>query len=272
MVVREGDIIFLSASVPYREEWIGDSRPAEIEEAIVSIARAVFARGGRLLFGGHPSVSPLVSAVAGEYFRAEPTREVRPVVTFQSRLYEGLLPDKTTEMVRMGWSAIEWTPRAKGKNPDQTKELSLGVMRDQMLPTFDGASGPDQPFIRNKLRPPLAMIAVGGIEGIRDEAIVFLRKRQMWEPRQSRRVYSFKSGGGASARLVEPDVQGLWPKPKDRPDDEALKTLREAKAAGDIVDVEAEWHHKFPIKTDAPFQPYAAMAQWLLDTQLGLVS
>src|SRR5262249_59078396 len=61
LAMNEGDVIFLSASVPIREGWAEDAQPAEIEEAIVSIARAVFARNGRLLFGGHPSVSPLVA-------------------------------------------------------------------------------------------------------------------------------------------------------------------------------------------------------------------
>ena len=44
-VVNPQDIIFLSASVPHRPEWVADSKPAEIEEAIISLARAVFARG-----------------------------------------------------------------------------------------------------------------------------------------------------------------------------------------------------------------------------------
>ena len=52
--MRPGDIIFLSASVPVREGWTEDSRPNEIEDAIISIARAVFARKGRLLFTRSP--------------------------------------------------------------------------------------------------------------------------------------------------------------------------------------------------------------------------
>ena len=51
------DVIFLSASLPYRPPWAMEAQPTEIEQAIVSTARAVFARQGRLLFGGHPSIS-----------------------------------------------------------------------------------------------------------------------------------------------------------------------------------------------------------------------
>lgn len=264
------DIIFLSASVPYRKEWVLDSKPIEIEEAIVSIARAVFTRGGRLLFGGHPSVSPLVSAVAGEYFPADPSRGKRPVVTFQSRLYEGDLPDETTDMVKMGWSTIEWTPRVKGKNPDQTKERSLAVMRDQMLLGSAAAKGAVE---RNDLRPPVAMIVVGGMEGIRDEAALFLQKREAWAPRRRRRVYVFKSGGGAAARLVGSDMRALWP--TGAVDSAAMSTLLSAREKGDLVDVELKWQDLLeePERSDEiQFQPYAAMVQWLLDTQLGPVS
>jgi len=260
--VNEGDVIFLSASVPYREEWTVGSRPSEIEEAIICIARAVFARKGRLLFGGHPSVSPLVSAVASEYFPADPARAIRPVVTFQSRLFEDVLPNETMEMVRMGWSTIEWTPVEKGKDDADTRQRSLVTLRERMLPpTFEAT---DDVIRRNDLRPPRVMIAVGGMNGIRDEALVFLQNRKSWGA--GRRIYSFKSGGGAAARLLEPGQKGLWP--GTVPDVRALAALRAALHARDIVDIEQAWHHNFTLPAAAPFQPYAAIAQWLLDTQL----
>lgn len=267
--MKGGDVTFLSASVPYRKPWTDGSQPIEIEEAIISVARAVFARKGRLLFGGHPSVSPLVSAVAGEYYPADPARMQRPVVTFQSRFFEGSLPNETTELFTMGWSDIEWTERG------ETRELSLALMRDLMLPQ---PGVPLVAFERNDLAFPLAMIAIGGMEGIRDEAAVFLSRQQTWGgPR--RRVFSFKSVGGAAARLIAPTIQKLWPPPQDdrspAVDPEAIErdfpVLRSAWERGDIVDVEAAWQASHPgldFPEDARFQPYAAIAQWLLDTQL----
>jgi hypothetical protein len=267
--VRSGDVIFLSASVPYCKPWTDDSQSIEIEEAIISVARAVFARKGRLLFGGHPSVSPLVSAVAGEYYPADPARVQRPVVTFQSRLFEESLPDETTELFTMGWSDIEWTERR------ETRELSLALMRDLMLPK---PGVPVAAFERNELALPLAMIAIGGMEGIRDEAAVFLRHQATWGgPR--RRVFSFKSAGGAAARLIVPTIEKLWPPPQDERspavDPNAIErdfpTLGSAWERGGIVDVETAWQASHPgleFPEDARFQPYAAIAQWLLDTQL----
>jgi hypothetical protein len=261
--MRPGDIIFLSASVPVREGWTEDSRPNEIEDAIISIARAVFARKGRLLFGGHPSVSPLVASVASEYFPPDPARSVRPVVTFQSRLFENVLPDETTEMVRMGWSAIEWTPIVKGDRDEDTRENSLATMRGRMLARFED---PDDAIKRQQLRPPLAMVGVGGMQGIRDEALAFLQSRESWGGRPC--VYLFRSGGGAAARLLDPSPQRLWPGSK--PDLRAFDAIRTALAERDLVDVEAAWHqhHRFEMPSGTPFQPYAAITQWLLDTQL----
>ncbi len=112
VALNEGDVVFLSASVPTRRPFVDDAEPAEIEEAIVSVARAVFSRSGRMLFGGHPSVSPLIASIAGAYVAPDPDRPVtnRPIVTFQSEHFKHQLPNETWELHSMGWSAIEWTP------------------------------------------------------------------------------------------------------------------------------------------------------------------
>src|SRR4051794_31938323 len=66
-----GKTVFLCASVPDRQRAKKyrrlENAAFEIEQAVISLARAVFSEGGRLLFGGHPSISPLVATVAGEY-------------------------------------------------------------------------------------------------------------------------------------------------------------------------------------------------------------
>jgi hypothetical protein len=269
--MNEGDVIFLSASVPSREEWRAGARPAEIEEAIVSIARAVFSRGGRLLFGGHPSVSPLVAAVAGEYFKVDPTRPNRPIITFQSRFYTGKQPDETTDMVRLGWSDIVWTDRIPGAAPDDAVP-SLREMRNHMLQVAGDA------FKEHELRPPRAMIAVGGMEGISDEAGIFLARRNGWKHASPPRIFLFPSGGGAAAQLLDPKLQpgDLW-RDKSKPDYEVFERLLAGLRDGDIVDVETAWRAKHPkmreiLPRDIPFQPYAAMVQWVLDEELGPAS
>jgi SLOG cluster3 family len=267
--MKAGSIIFLSASVPYRPQWTADAKSTEIEEAIISIARAVFARQGRLLFGGHPSVSPLISAVASEYFGPDPARIKRPVITFQSEFFRGRLPDRTWEMVRMGWSTIEWTEKRASDGEMTDQEASLAEMRKWMLLEEDP---PDAVMRRTGLEPPQAMIAVGGMEGVCDEAAIFLRHREGWATRWNippvQRVYAFKSGGGAAARLLEPVTWStrLWPEKKS-PNARHLATLRLAWDKAEIVDIETRWReeNRFP---PFEYQPYAAMAQWLLDVDM----
>ena len=221
-VVKPQDIIFLSASVPHRPEWVADSKPTEIEEAIISLARAVFARGGRLLFGGHPSVSPLIAAVAGEYFPANPARQIRPVITFQSNLFRGRLPDETWEMYRMGWTTIEWTPQEM-LNGIPNQDNSLETMRRRMLldpELLDGDADARLAVDRNKLGQPKAMVVIGGMEGIAEEVAIFLEFRERWRRGNPDLislppVYAFTSGGGAARRLLEPPetfAAGLWPR------------------------------------------------------------
>jgi hypothetical protein len=270
--MKKGGIIFLSASVPHRPQWTGDAKPTEIEEAIISVARAVFARQGRLLFGGHPSVSPLIASVASEYFGPDPRRVARPVITFQSEFFRGRLPDRTWEMVRMGWSAIEWTERRGPDSSPAAQDASLLEMRKWML------LAPEMPeaiISRNALEPPQAMIAVGGMEGVCDEAAMFLRHRdgwKRWDVAPEQRVYAFKSGGGAAARLLEAEILStrLWPEKVADPRD--LETLRQARRHAEIVDVEQRWWEESstPLRSLA-YQPYAAMAQWVLDVDMARV-
>lgn len=247
-----GDIVFLSASVPHRQAWTADAKPAEIEEAIVSLARAVFARKGRLLFGGHPSVSPLIASVAGEYFPPDTERKVKPVITFQSEFFKGKLPDETWELARMGWSSIHWTERK------ETQADSLTVMRAAML---SGVGVPEDMIQKEELKTARCMVAIGGMEGIRDEAAAF------WQTCR-RPVFVVKSGGGAAARLLDPPDQwerSLWPADPYIPKDAA--TLFDLRGQAQLIDLEESWWRNNPgmLPRELPFQPYPTIMQWLLD-------
>ncbi|WP_413988040.1 hypothetical protein ACMDCR_18635 [Labrys okinawensis] len=288
--MKEGDTIFLSASVPYRTPWAENARASEIEEAIVSLARAVFARGGRLVFGGHPSVSPLIAAVAGEYFPPDPNRKERPIITFQSRLFEDVLPNETTEMVRFGWSTIEWTPALPGKTDGDTAP-SLALMRAAMLDVEGKA------YKRYKLRPPVAMVAIGGMEGVRDEADAFLvapmPSSAIWKALRSldrsrlppavgeevgavldrsaprpvpSPIYLFPSGGGAAERLLTPDALNHNVTEDRHADEKTIFALTAARRKGRIIDAEQQWRSEQKgLPEILLFQPYAAISQWLLD-------
>src|SRR5204862_4601672 len=73
------------------------------------------------------------------------------------------------------------------------REPSLLRMRRAMLgvPSFA-----EEAMARTGLRPARAMVAIGGMEGIRDEANVLLGESPWPTP-----IYAFTSGGAAARRL-----------------------------------------------------------------------
>jgi len=250
--VKPGDIVFLSASVPTREGWREDARPLQIEEAVIALARGVFARRGRLLFGGHPSISPLITSVAGEYLGPDPRRAVRPVITFQSEYFRGSLPDETWDLYRMGWASIQWTPVVKGADEQATRRNSLALMRDWMLL---GSSTPKDVAVNCRLSAPIAMVAVGGMEGVCEETAVFLRRQRDGAFPPGSNVYVIATGGGAARRLAY-DPERAFDGVRDELGPENSHALIGAKKDGRLV----------VLDSDSTFPPYAAITQRMLDT------
>lgn len=185
-----GDIVFLSASVPTREGYRRPSEAAfEVEQAVVSLVRAVLAEDGRLVFGGHPSISPLVASVAAEYIRPVIDARAPRILIYQSRAFEHVLPDETWEMHQLGYAHIVWTPAVKGERFDPAVRSeqcldSLQAMRTALLNETD----------------PATMVAVGGMEGVEREVALF---RAHAGPASGRRraVYVVKTTGGAAEKL-----------------------------------------------------------------------
>lgn len=198
--------VFLSASKPSRDP---DRFPLvrerenrtsiEIEEAVLSLARAVFSRGGRLVFGGHPSISPLVASVAAEYF---PPREIRsgrePVWIFQSKAFEKVIPKATTRLQELGYARIFWTESVNGEQflaENAGKEQCLSSLRAMRQAMID-LRPPEGSGEYEQNRNPIAMVAIGGMEGVVREARLFLEQA-------TGGVYVLRSTEGASARLYE---------------------------------------------------------------------
>ena len=166
-----GHRIFLSAGFPSGER--GDQfQPydaGDVADAVTALIRAIFSAGGGVVFGGHPTITPLVFFVANEYHAHA------AVDVYQSRWFERDIPAETKRFEGLGLGRIFWTERR------QSRSESLDLMRHQML-------------IETK---PIAAVFVGGMEGIRDE----------WETFgflfPSRPRIPIGAPGGAAARLVE---------------------------------------------------------------------
>lgn len=195
-----GKAVFLSASFPQRErarKYWETADPDELTQAIVAASRAVLAVNGHLVFGGHPTISPLVMMIAQEYLpesvesRLKMRRAGRSRVTvYQSEAFRDALPPSTRHLFEWGFAELVWTKDSSESSPKFTAEgtlvpgsadAPLRVMREQML----------------RETKPVGAIFLGGMEGIESEATLF---RELCE---SDSLYFVGAPGGAAAKLAE---------------------------------------------------------------------
>lgn len=183
-----GKRVFLSASVPKAGSgWENARLDLNVDEAVISLTRTVFAEGGQLVFGGHPSISPLVLTIASEYAALREKEEPLALI-YQSAMFRDRVPEQTVMLMQLGYGEIVWTPIAEGEswNEDPVTKRpivpkSLRKMREDMI----------------RETSPAAFIAAGGMEGIVEEVNLF-RELVPGAP-----VFAIATTGGASATLAE---------------------------------------------------------------------
>ena len=143
----EGRHVFLSASFPSgrRGEEVRPYDASGVADAVTAIVRAVLLNEGKLLFGGHPTITPLVLMIGAEL------RVQRVVDIFQSQWFSEQITEETRTLAELGLGTIHWTQRCR------TLEASLTEMRRQMFG-----------FVR-----PAGAVFVGGMSGIRAEYELF---------------------------------------------------------------------------------------------------
>ena len=169
MKALAGRHVFLSASFPSgeRAEEVRPFDAPAIADAVSAVVRAVLLNGGKLLFGGHPTVTPLVLMIGAEL------RLRNAVDMFQSRWFEEEITKETWTLAKLEVGTIHWTDRCK------TLEESLEEMRRRMLG-----------FVA-----PAGAVFVGGMSGIWKEYELVGRMRP-GVPR-----IPVAGPGGAAARL-----------------------------------------------------------------------
>jgi hypothetical protein len=149
--------------------------------------------------GAHPTISPLVAQVAGEYGRPEPPRGAidspggppaetsqPPIIIYQSEVFQGHLPEATLFLERQGYARIVWTEVQDNETFEPGKKLnkapapkSVEHMRKRMF---------------RETRPD-AMVCMGGMEGVINEALLFL------DLCKGKPIYALARSGGATALL-----------------------------------------------------------------------
>jgi hypothetical protein len=187
---------FLSASIPaarpgrvIAEKYSATADLMNIREA-TRAAVIECLRQGRLVFGGHPAITPLVVEVANAFDR------IAAVTVYQSRIFEQSIPSETHAL------NIRWVDAAANE------DSSLTAMREQMIGR------------RHRYR---AAFFIGGMEGVEQEFSLFTRRFP------NAAVLPVASTGAAAAHLFELLLMGGTPMdPWARVDMRTVALLKES--------------------------------------------
>lgn len=136
--------IFLAAGVPdplQSPEFARTANVVLIREAVIALIEVVLPHG-RLVFGGHPAITPFVSRVAAQLGHLD------RVTAYQSQWFRGQQPPEVE-----CFAQLCWTPRGADR------EDSLAIMREQMLTEGTLVAG----------------VFIGGKEGVLAEEALFRR-------------------------------------------------------------------------------------------------
>lgn len=165
--------IFLSASVPIsgRGEYYKTADPFLIQAAVRELVILMMGRK-RLVWGGHPAITPMVWAVCEDL----DVSYADSVVLYQSKLFEDMYPEENKRFANVIYTEAIPDDRA----------ASLNLMREQML---------SRPLLE-------AAVLIGGMEGIIEECEMFRRLHP------DKPVVPVMAPGGA-ARDVAEDIPNL---------------------------------------------------------------
>jgi hypothetical protein len=172
--------LFLSVSLPSadrHQNYYLNTNPLNITNAVVSFIESILKRNGKIIFGGHPTISPLVLTVAKKFISSlngekDPIR----IYIYQSEMFKDKISKFTNELLDLGIGKIIWT-----KSFNDLREKSLYDMRVQMLKEHNISAG----------------IFIGGMEGIEREFDLF---KEIYPETP---IYLIGSSGGATKILFE---------------------------------------------------------------------
>ncbi|MBL8601141.1 MAG: hypothetical protein JNK72_04375 [Myxococcales bacterium] len=137
------EAVFLSASVPdplRHPKYITTVDVMAIREAVRALV-AVVTPNRKLVFGGHPAISPFVLLAADELGKRD------QVVIFVSEHFRNVVPQDN-----LVFPNLVWTPAVSGG-----RDASLRLMREEMLGGFTMTAG----------------VFLGGMEGVEAEHELF---------------------------------------------------------------------------------------------------
>ena len=208
--------LFLSASVPYlldeskidlepddslddlNARYWATRQPARIRAAVSALTRVTLGHDIRLVFGAHPSISPMVLQAASD-MHAPPGS----VVVFQSDVFATQIPAPTLQLAN--WKSGQLVMTARQAEPAQKKRFpnSLAFMRAAMT-EMAGLQG---------------AVFIGGLRGVELEANLFQARHP------GLRRYAIASTGSAAAELAA-RPHGQFAGTLSSPDAQLLRSSR----------------------------------------------
>lgn len=197
-----GAAVFLSSSVPHPErdkrflagpldDWLMlrviDQR---VYDAVQSLVAQVLMAGGRLVHGGHPSITNAIAANAGCWLPSAgegPADGEPPVLLYQSQFFAGKpAPPGRDEMAASGFAAVRWTPRSLAEcRVDGVPINERFRLRPEWIEAWlhKQAAPEAPPALRQALlvmrlqmlleSQPRAAVCIGGMEGVEAEAELY---------------------------------------------------------------------------------------------------
>lgn len=163
--------VFLSASIPSPDRdpaYMRSANLVAIREA-VSALTLVVVPSSRLVFGGHPAISPLVHLAAERLGAAD------RVFIYQSQFFQHVIPPSSLKFRHLVWTSAE-----------ADKDSSLLRMRREMLSSERFQAG----------------VFIGGMEGVEEEFRLF----QQYHPQA---LLLAVASTGAAARVLYQQPGGL---------------------------------------------------------------
>lgn len=167
--------IFLSASIPLPSrdtKYIDTADIIAIRDAVIALTTVVLPHH-RIIWGGHPSITPLIY-----YVMQKLDMNIQEHVTlYQSKLFERFFPEDNNKFENVILTDII----------DNDRELSLLHMRERMLSESDFAAG----------------VFIGGMEGIEgDGQKEIVGEYQMFVERHSNAIVIPVASTGAATKMV----------------------------------------------------------------------
>lgn len=241
----EGAAVFLSASVPDLsrddrflrgpvEDRLLMNRVIDLRalDAVRSLVAQTLRAGGRILHGGHPTITPAIACHADNWELSG--QQQRPVQLYQSSVFRDKpAPAGREAMLEAEFADVRWTPATL-----EEATLEVGPLRGQPLlrwlkeHNFDdgwrehtlAVQGPEtlrEPLLVMRLlmlleEQPRACLCIGGMEGIEAEAKLYLKLVERGLLLAEPRVHVLGSTFGAAVQLEDQRSQ-LMPEPSPTP-------------------------------------------------------